>query len=100
LGGKWKQSQVWGQREGGTWVEEGTGRGKCNIIRYWGGERNCSTEGQEKEWKWASSEYRRWDSHLECTRDLGGERLSGLKGRHLRWNALQWGEGTCRVHLQ
>jgi len=32
-------------------------------------------------------------------RDLGGERLSGLTGRELRWNALQWGEGTCTVHL-
>jgi hypothetical protein len=34
-----------------------------------------------------------------CTRDLGGERLSWLKGRDCRWNAQQWGEGTCRAHL-
>jgi hypothetical protein len=26
--------------------------------------------------------------------------LSGFKGKDLRRNALQWGEGTCRVHLQ
>ena len=25
-------------------------------------------------------------------RELGGERLSGLKGRDIRWNALQWTE--------
>ena len=37
---------------------------------------------------------------LGYIRDLGGERLSGLKGRDLRRNALQWGEGTCRVLLQ
>jgi hypothetical protein len=37
---------------------------------------------------------------LECTSDLERERLSGLKGRDLRWNALHWWEGTCRVHLQ
>jgi hypothetical protein len=36
----------------------------------------------------------------ECTSDLGGERLSGLKGRDLRGDALQWGEGTCRAYLQ
>ena len=32
--------------------------------------------------------------------DLGSERLSVLKGRDLWWNALQWGEETCRAHLQ
>jgi hypothetical protein len=36
----------------------------------------------------------------ECTRDLGGETLSGLKGRDLRRNALKWGEGIYRAHLQ
>ena len=30
------------------------------------------------------SEVRMRGSSLECTRDLGGERLSGLKGRGLR----------------
>jgi hypothetical protein len=35
---------------------------------------------------------------LECTRDLGYERLSELKGRDLVWSALQWGEQTSRVN--
>ena len=35
---------------------------------------------------------RRWGNPLECTRDLGGKRCSGLKRRDLRWNTLQWGE--------
>ena len=30
-----------------------------------------------------------WGDHSECTRDLGGERLPGLKGRDLRRNAQQ-----------
>jgi hypothetical protein len=30
---------------------------------------------------------------------MGGERLSWLKGRDPRRNALQWGEGICRAHL-
>jgi hypothetical protein len=30
-----------------------------------------------------------WRDPAECTRDLGGERLSGLKGRDLGWNAQQ-----------
>jgi hypothetical protein len=31
---------------------------------------------------------------------MGGERLSGLKGRNFRWNVLEWGAGICRAHLQ
>jgi hypothetical protein len=27
---------------------------------------------------------------LECTRDLGGKRSSGLRGRDFRWNAQKW----------
>jgi hypothetical protein len=29
---------------------------------------------------------------------MGGERLSGIKGRDLRRNARQWGEETYRVY--
>jgi hypothetical protein len=36
------------------------------------------------EWKQASSGSRRLGEPPECTRDLGGERLLGLKGRELR----------------
>ena len=48
--------------------------------------------GQPKEWKQATS----------GDRTLGGssqmhQRLSWLKGRDFRWNALQWGEGTYRA---
>jgi hypothetical protein len=41
-----------------------------------------------------------WGNPSECTRDLGGEILSGVKGKDPRRNALQWAEGTCRVYLQ
>jgi hypothetical protein len=41
-----------------------------------------------------------WGDPPECSRDLGGKRLSGIKGRDLRWNALHWGEETYRAHLQ
>jgi hypothetical protein len=41
-----------------------------------------------------------WGDPPEYTGDVGSERLSGLKERDLRWNALQWEEGTYRAHLQ
>jgi hypothetical protein len=41
-------------------------------------------EGQQKEWKQATLGGRRWGDPLECTKDLGGKRLSGLKGRNLK----------------
>ena len=43
-----------------------------------------SPEGQQKELKQATSEGRNWKDTLECIRDLGGERLSVLKGTDLR----------------
>jgi hypothetical protein len=61
------------------------------------GEQEWSPEGQQNKCKYATSEV--GGGTLECTRELGGERLSGLKGRDFRWNALQQGEGACRVHL-
>jgi hypothetical protein len=58
-----------------------------------GGEQDWSPEGQQKEWKQANSRGRRWGGYpLECTRELGCVRISELKGKDLRWNALQWGE--------
>ena len=91
-----KSLQWWGGKSlGGKWDK------KVNMIRYYVcGEHNWSAEEKQKEWKQATFWGRRWENPLECTRDLGGERLSGLKGRDLRWNALQWGEGTYRAHLQ
>jgi hypothetical protein len=41
-------------------------------------------EGQQKEYKQPTSGNRRVGDSPECTRDLGCERLSGLKGRDLR----------------
>ena len=95
LGGRRKQPQGWrkgpgrergggGGGERGTWL--GIGWGKRNEI----------PEGQQKEWKHATLGGRRLVYPPECTRDLGGERLSGLKERNLRLNVLQWGEGACR----
>ena len=70
------------------------------MIWYWVGGKDWSFEGQQKEYKQVTLWGRRlWDSP-EFTRDLGGVKLSGLKGRDLWWNALQWGEETCRAHLQ
>jgi hypothetical protein len=43
---------------------------------------------------------RRLGDTTECTRDRGGERLSGLIRRVFRQVALWWIEGTCRAHLQ
>jgi hypothetical protein len=45
--------------------------------------KDWSPESQQKEWKEAISGDRRWGDPPECTRDLGDERLSGLKGRDL-----------------
>ena len=81
--------------------ESRQGEEERNMIRYCGGgEKDWSTEDQQKEWKQASLICRRLENALEYPTDLGGERLSGLKGRDPRWNALQLGEGTCRVLLQ
>ena len=41
-------------------------------------------EGQQIEWKQASLGGTEWGNPLECTRDLGGKRLSGLKGWDLK----------------
>jgi hypothetical protein len=78
--------------EGGRDLEEkgdggGDFGGDGNMIWYWVGEKGQkgrSSEGQQKEWKQETSGCRRWGEPPECTRDLGGERLSGLKERDLR----------------
>jgi hypothetical protein len=65
-----------------------------NMIRYWGlGKQEWSLEGQQKEWKYATLGCRRRGEPLEYTRVLGGEKLSEVKGRDLRWNDYRWGEG-------
>jgi hypothetical protein len=47
-------------------------RTRGNMISYWAGKKQVTSGG------------RRWGDPLGCTRDLGGEKLSGLKGRDLR----------------
>jgi hypothetical protein len=81
LGGRRKQSQEaqrgrdLGGREGKG--RKGTGAG---IGVGWGGRQDRSPEGQQNEWKQATSGSRRWGNPPESTSDLEGERLSGLKG--------------------
>jgi len=53
------------------------------MILYWVEEKDRSLEGQQKEWKQATSGGRRLGLPPDYTRNLGGERLSGLKGRDL-----------------
>ena len=77
LGGRRKQSQGWGRgREGLEW-EMGKEREEGNTVMYW---RTSRKDGNQCPRKVGSE---KWDP-LECTRDLGGKRLSELKGRDLR----------------
>ena len=63
---------------------KGTVQGGQEPDHVSGGEQDRSSEGQQKEWKQASSRCRRWVYPLECPKDLGGERISGCKGRDLK----------------
>jgi hypothetical protein len=60
-----------------------TWRGKGNMTRYEGvGRQKRNPEGHQKKWNYAVLGVGRWEGPLENTRDLGGERLSRLKGRN------------------
>jgi hypothetical protein len=91
--------QIRGKREEGNWIGEGQRkRGTWSDIGVGNrSEAPSKMNGNMQTWE---VEGGRWGDPLECTRDLGGERISRLKERDLRWNALQWGEETCRVQLQ
>jgi hypothetical protein len=81
LAGRRKQSQEKGRDLG----EKGD-REEGNMIRYWGvGWIGLKPQGLAERigLKQATLEGW-WGNLLECIRDLGGERLSGLKGRDLR----------------
>jgi hypothetical protein len=67
----------------------GAGRDQRMALRSNKMNRNMQPQGGE-----------RWRDLLECTGDLGENRLSGLNGKNLRWNAQLGGEGTGRVHFQ
>jgi hypothetical protein len=60
---------------------EGSEGKRGNKIRYWVVvvKQNGSPEGQQKEWKQATSGGSRGlENPLECTRDLGGEKPTFL----------------------
>jgi hypothetical protein len=63
-------------------------------------DKKASTRASRKNGNRQPWEVGHWGDPPECTRDLEGERLLGMKWRDLRQDALQWGEGTCRTHLQ
>jgi hypothetical protein len=78
---------------GGEWGRVG------NLIWYWVREKDWSPEASRKNVNRKPQEIGDWGDPPECTRDLGGEKLPGLKGRDLRRNTRQWGEGIYRAHL-
>jgi hypothetical protein len=82
---------------GGKGDREGKG-GRWSGIRLW--KRTETQRASRKIRNRQPQEIGGWRDPPECTIDMGGERLLGLKGRYLRWNALQWGEESCRAHLQ
>jgi hypothetical protein len=60
-------------------------RGKGEHYQMLGrGEQERSPEDQQKKMDICDLGSGFWGTFLEFTRDLGGERLSGLKGRNLR----------------
>jgi hypothetical protein len=90
-----------GERKGGMWVEKGTGWGRGEHDQVLVRCRN-KTEAMRASWKNGNRQLRYVGGErnpLEGTREVGDERLTGLKGRDPKWNALQWGEGTYRTHL-
>ena len=70
LGGRRKQSQ--GEREGEHDRVLGGGKGLKSL-------KASRKNGNRQPWKVGG-----WGDPLECTRVLGGERLSGLKGWDLK----------------
>jgi hypothetical protein len=76
-------------REGSGW-ERGGWEQKKKIIRCWEGKQESSLEGQQNELKYVTSGCGLGGGLLQCTRDLGGERLSGFKMMDLRWNVQHW----------
>jgi hypothetical protein len=72
------------RRKEGTWEEKWTRGGgrQGNLIWYWVRSealRTCRKNGIRQ-----PQEIGGWGNPPEYTRDLGSERLSGLKGRNLR----------------
>jgi hypothetical protein len=89
-----KQSQEWGGRELDGKKDREDNRRQWSGIGW--GKQNWSLRARIK-WKQASSGGKRLGVPPECTRGLGCESFSGLKGRNLRWNVLQWGQWISRL---
>jgi hypothetical protein len=82
-----ESNDKWGRREG-PGRERGAGeRGTWSGIGW--GERTKVLRASRKNGNRHPWEIGGLGDPPECTRDLEGERLSGLKGRDLRWNAWQ-----------
>jgi hypothetical protein len=66
-----EKKEITSGREEGTWEGKCTGwrgsrsRRKGNLVWYWIREKNWSPEGQQKEWKQATSGNRRWGGALQ-----------------------------------
>ena len=83
-----RRKQSWGREGGRDLCWRNMGEGKRGLWSSIGGEQKWSPEGQQNKWKQSTFwEVEGRGEPLECTRDMGGERSSGLKGRDLRWNA-------------
>ena len=61
----------------------GGGGGEHDLV-LGGGKRTEALRASRKNRKKQPREVGGWGDPPECTRDLGGERFSGLKGRDLR----------------
>jgi hypothetical protein len=63
--------------------ERGKGKGKRRVRIRYGRRQERSPEGQENEWKHVTVGFGGQAKPLENPRDLGCERLSGLRGDDL-----------------
>jgi hypothetical protein len=70
-------------------IGKGTGRGRGEHDRALGGGKTEALRADRKNGNRKPQEVGSWGDSLECTRDLGGERLSELKGRDLGSNTVQ-----------
>ena len=69
---------------GRTWMGKGTRRGRGEYDQVLENNRTEALRASRKNGNRQPQEIGGWGDPPECTRDLGGERLSGLKGKDLR----------------
>jgi hypothetical protein len=87
--GRIKKAITRGRREGRSWVGKGTGRGRGEHGQVLVGKRTKALGTSRKNQNRQTQEVGCWWNPLEYSRGMGGERLSGLKGRNFRWNVLE-----------